>query len=236
MESGDLFCPKCHSGGMNKYLYYESNNLSRVTYWIFYNTKEKSNSWKCWCCCEAILGHKPKKWYDPCGWCFNPCKAAGTPRDIYAVDGYGNKLYKVNDDAHSCCAMFCCLIWIFVCYFIYALYVIFFCWCDIYNYFCNKKVTKEICLGNSESEFSDDDNFWNNIKGDELYTEKYWTRMHPNLFRCLKCGWTSNSFLDFLDVNQKNTKQVSIINSNDISNNNINNTTTVQINNNPGNN
>lgn len=56
MESGDLFCPNCHSVGMNKYLYYESNNLSGVTYWIFYNTKEQSNSWKCWWCCEAKLG------------------------------------------------------------------------------------------------------------------------------------------------------------------------------------
>ena len=148
MSSGHLKCPKCQTPGMSGYLYYDSKNLND-THYIFYNTEAELKKWKCWALL-GLCGTEPNHWYDPCGWCFNPCNY--TPTIVTKVDGV-----EVSRQKDFCCGVCCCICFLCVCYLIYAMYAMVFVWYDLYYYFCKKRtINKIICLGNIQQKVSMD--------------------------------------------------------------------------------
>ena len=195
MPSGELYCPKCHNPGMCNYLYYESKILNDGRYhWIFYNTEERSGTWKCWALME-VCGCTPRHWYDPCGCCFNPC--AHTTEVVTYVDGV-----EVKREKDLASGIVCCFLFFLVCYLIYIMYFTIFFWYDIYYYCCkSRKTMRDICTGNGHTLVPEDSNYWADHIGN-FYTEKYWCNNFPGLFMCTECNYRANSFKDFMDVNQ----------------------------------
>ena len=193
MLSGKLICPKCQNNGMSNYLYYDSVK-SNVENWFFYNTQPEKKRWKCWALLE-LCGKTPNHWYDPCGWCFNPCKY--TPDVVTTVNGI-----EVNRQKDAACGICCCIIFSCVCYLIYAMYVTVFVWYDIYYYFCKKRKTEKVIFnGNGNMIRDSDSNYWINVNPN-LYTENFWCYNYPNLFQCTRCNYFGKSFKEFLDINQ----------------------------------
>ena len=194
MKSGKLRCPNCQSPGMGNYLYYDSIYSSGNTLWFFYYTQTQIKTWKCWALLE-VCGTYPKHWYDPCGWCFNPCDY--TPDVVTTVNGV-----EVSRSADLATGFLCCLIFLCVCYLIYGMYASIFIWYDLYYYFLKELPTyKIIFIGNGEMKVDSDSDYWVNYNPN-LYTEQFLCDNFPNLFFCRSCYYYGKSFRDFLTVKQ----------------------------------
>ena len=191
MNSGELKCPSCQNPGMSDYAYYDSIGDK---HWFFYNTQTQFNQWKCWALLESC-GTYPKHWYDPCGWCFDPCDH--TPDIVTKVNGV--QVSRQIDYATGFC---CCFFFLIVCEIIYVMYCSIFFWYDLYYYFCKGTTTnKVIFIGNGERVVPSNSYYWTNVDPN-FFTEKYWVDNFPNLFHCTRCNYQGKSFKEFMPNNQ----------------------------------
>ena len=195
MTYGQFSCPKCHNPGMGGYSYYESDGNG---HWIFYNTETRTNNWKCWAALPVCCGFEVHHWYDPCGCCFNPCNFKTDkikPYDtIYDIEAKEDKAW---------CILGCrCFFFIILCYVIYFMYFCFFIWYDIYYAFCHKQRLKKVYIGYGERTFDDNENIWS-YADSRAFTEQNWINNYQSLFRCPKCFFNSNTFLDFIGNEQR---------------------------------
>lgn len=216
MPSGHLLCPKCKNWGMSNYYFYESRNYNK---YIFYNRKEGSRECKCW----ALLyhcGYTVHNPIDPCGLLDAICKSykkdeAEAPVVIEYENGIEKRRYKDS------CGYCYCILYLLVCYFILAFYVMIFFWYDLYYAFFKKpKIYKIICTGNGSKIVPEED-----VLDSDFNIEEYWCNNFPNLFKCTnsECGYQGESFKEFMDINQISGEPVNIASiQNDVTNTGIN--------------
>ena len=194
MRSGELRCPNCHNPGMSNYYYYDSIQ-SNGNLWFFYNIDSEVKTWKCWALLYAC-GSRPKHWYDPCGWCFNPCDY--TPDVVTTVNGV--EVNRAPDGAIGIC---CCMIFLCVCYLIYGMYASLFFWYDLYYFFCKPvKEYKIIFIGNGEMRVEIDSYYWVNNNYTHIYTEQFYCDNFPNLFYCTRCNYHGKTFREFMAIKE----------------------------------
>ena len=95
-----------------------------------------------------------------------------------------------------------CALFLVICTLIYMLYFTIFIWYDIF-YFCCEPLDyhKVICTGDRKESIPDDSDYWTSDKA-KLFTEEYWCKNYPKLFKCTKCNHSAESFKDFLDYKQ----------------------------------
>lgn len=206
MPNGQLFCPKCKTAGMgqNSYLYYESRVYKDQEGFIFYNRVTIENKWKCWALVEEC-GCMVKNYFDPFGWCFNPCDH--TPDVITYVN---NKPVRKNKDFF--CGLLLCMLYFCVIAIIIYMYALIFFWYDLYHCFCKKeKIIKIIYTGKEEVSYSEDEDYGLDIKRN-FSTEDYWCKHFPDLFKCKKCNYQGKTFKEFMDINQIAEHPVEIVN------------------------
>ena len=197
MPSGKLLCPKCHNPGMSDFLLYESKKFEDCKdHWIFYNRERQYGHWrwKCWALVE-VRGYPVKNCFDPFGWCFDPCKH--TPDVITYENGR-----EVSRSKDFCIGYLMCALFLVVCTLIYMLYFTIFIWYDIFYCCCEPlDYHKVICTGDRKESIPDDSDYWTSDKA-KLFTEEYWCKNYPKLFKCTKCNHSAESFKDFLDYKQ----------------------------------
>ena len=181
-KTGRLICPKCKSIGMSNYEIWEMiqiNNFQKS--YIFYNIKKERRGWKCWSLL-IYCGYKNiYKCWDPCG-CF---------RDYCTSDNCSN-----DDSTCLCFIKFCLAIVLFELIFIF--YFFFCIWFDIYNAFFIKDEYRIVCIGNSSIKIPEKENIWGNNRMYQ-FIDIYWICNHQYLFKCFKCDYTSESFMDFIE-------------------------------------
>ena len=72
--------------------------------------------------------------------------------------------------------------------------------CDVIYYFCKKNEIFYCILG-EETEVKDLNEYIKNM-GYDNYTKEYYMKEEiKKLFKCSKCSWSSNNFLDFMNQN-----------------------------------
>ena len=215
MYSGQLRCPNCHNLGMSGYLYYESGNLKNgQTYWIFYNRETQHNGWKCWALMD-VCGCTIHHWYDPCGCCFNPCDL--TPDRVTYVDGV--EVHREKDCATGMCW---CLVFLFLCYIIYALYFGLYFWYDLYYYYCKGSQKMKVIFTGKGDVLIPEGNIYYSDKNGNTYTEQYWCTYYPTIFICRQCNHCARSFKEFIEINQAPSSTVNIVAQNNFPNSNSN--------------
>ena len=121
---------------------------------------------------------------------------------------YFGKKYECFFLIHKCCKgdnLNCCRS-ILRCLFIFFLSLfIFFIWpifllCDVIYYFCKKNEIFYCILGEA-TEVKDINEYIKNM-GYDNYTKEYYMKEEiKKLFKCSKCSWSSNNFLDFMNQN-----------------------------------
>ena len=199
MISGKLSCPKCGELGMGNFDQWETrlNSLGQKQ-WLFYRQIIVKKSWRCWALLTKCDRKYPKKWYDPCGCCFNPCK--GTIHTTTYVDGYGIQHTESNSGFVCFCIMMKWLFLYMLYYTIFIFYFMIFFWYDIFYCFFEEQVFYEVFNGNRVITIRETEELgiWYGIPN-EGFTEEYWNNYGKNnIFRCNKCSFISNSFQDFV--------------------------------------
>ena len=205
MNSGVLSCPKCGELRMDNFDHWESRlNAYNQTQWLFYKTIVIKKGWKCWALLTCCSNNLPKKWYDPCDLCFNPCRYDGPRTVTVKTDIYGNKVVE-DDSWFVCfCIMMKCLFFYMLCYLTYFFYFFIFIWYDIYYCIFKEDVFYDVYFPNGIVRISENGEYgiWNNVPN-EAFTEKYWNSLGLNIFRCNKCRFISNNFKDFIENENK---------------------------------
>lgn len=200
MNFGKLSCPKCGELRMDYYDRWESRlTTSGQKQYLFYRQISIKKGWRCWallaCCCTKY----PKKWYDPFGCCFNPCKYDGPIYETVHRGPYGE--YTTTSGGGLAC--FCIMMkWLFLYmlyYTIFFFYFTVFFWYDIYYCIFEEQFFYEVYTPNGILRIrnTEDLGVWYGISFEGL-TEEYWNAIGKNIFRCNKCAFIANSFKDFI--------------------------------------
>ena len=205
MNSGVLSCPKCGELRMDNFDHWESRlNAYNQTQWLFYKTIVIKKGWKCWALLTCCSNNLPKKWYDPCDLCFNPCRYDGPRTVTVKTDIYGNQVVE-DDSGFVCfCVMMKCIFLYILCYLTYFFYFFIFIWYDIYYCIFKEDVFYDVYFPNGIVRISENGEYgiWNNVPN-EAFTEEYWNSLGLNIFRCNKCRFISNNFKDFVENENK---------------------------------
>ena len=203
MNFGKLSCPKCGELGMDNYDHWETRlNTFGQTQWVFYRQIIVKKGWRCWALLTSCDRKYPKKWYDPCGCCFNPCK--GTVHTTTYVDSYGNE--RTQSDA-LCVCFWIMIKWMFLYMLYYSIFIFYFMlffWYDIYYCIFKEQIFYEVYTPNGIVLIRDTEELgiWYCIPN-EGFTEEFWNIYGKNIFRCIKCSFISNSFQDFIGNESK---------------------------------
>ena len=198
MEFGKLSCPKCGELRMDNYDYWftRKNSLNQIQ-WLFYREINVKRGWRCWALLTSWNSKLPKRWYDPCGCCFNPCK--GTIHETKYIGPYGNE-YTHTDAGIVCFCIFLKWMILYMIYnMIFCFYIFIFCWYDIYYCYFKEQIFYEVYTPNGVLQIRDTEDlrFSYSIPF-EGFTEEFWNAYGKNIFRCNKCSFIANSFKDFI--------------------------------------
>lgn len=180
MEYGILECPKCRYSKMSGYSFWASRIIfGSKKQWLFYNRIKGKSGWRY--CTLCYLSHQRiYKFYDPCGFCFNPCS---------------------ENDKKKCTSILSVIavmiLIIIIYFFLYLFYLIFLFWFDVCYCLCGKEDFYLILSEKGELITPVYDGLWKDLDT-QNFTEEFWIENFSNLFKCDKCLFKSNTFKTFL--------------------------------------